>query len=79
MNGALKNGTLETAKIEIREEDGEENLFLFGLTTPEVQRRRSKGYVPRKYYEANANLKEVLATFNSGEFLRRDKFLRTTP
>ncbi|MGA3009817.1 MAG: glycogen/starch/alpha-glucan phosphorylase [Terracidiphilus sp.] len=75
MNGALTIGTLDGANIEIREEVGEENFFLFGLTAQEVQEQKSKGYNPRDYYEANSDLKEVLDALISGEFSHGDKSL----
>jgi starch phosphorylase len=75
MNGALTIGTLDGANIEIREEVGADNFFLFGLTTPEVEQRKRQGYAPRAIYEANANLREVLDALSSGEFSRDDKTL----
>jgi starch phosphorylase len=75
MNGALTIGTLDGANIEIREEVGEENFFLFGLTTPEVEQRKRQGYDPRAIYEANPNLREVIDALLSGEFSRGDRSL----
>jgi starch phosphorylase len=75
MNGALTIGTLDGANIEIREEVGAENFFLFGLTSSEVEQRRRDGYDPRAIYEANADLREVLDALNSGEFSHGDKKL----
>jgi starch phosphorylase len=75
MNGALTIGTLDGANIEIREEVGAENFFLFGLTTPEVEQRKQQGYKPREIYEQDSNLKEVLDSLVSGEFSRGDKEL----
>jgi starch phosphorylase len=75
MNGALTIGTLDGANIEIREEVGAENFFLFGLTTPEVERQKREGYRPRAIYESNANLREVLDALSSGEFSYGDKSL----
>jgi starch phosphorylase len=75
MNGALTIGTLDGANIEIREEVGAENFFLFGLTAEEVEQRRSEGYQPRALYEANAELREVLDALVSGEFSHGDRGL----
>jgi starch phosphorylase len=75
MNGALTIGTLDGANMEIREEVGAENFFLFGLTSSEVEQRRRDGYDPRAIYEANADLREVLDALNSGEFSHGDKKL----
>jgi len=75
MNGALTIGTLDGANIEIREEVGTENFFLFGLTTAEVQQRKQRGYTPRAIYDANADLREALDALTSGELSRGDKML----
>ena len=75
MNGALTIGTLDGANIEIREEVGADNFFLFGLTTPEVERQKREGYYPRAIYDSNANLREVIDGLASGEFSRGDKTL----
>jgi starch phosphorylase len=68
LNGALTIGTLDGANIEIREEVGAENFFLFGMTAQQVQELWRKGYRPRDYYEQNAELKGVLDLVNSGFF-----------
>jgi glycogen phosphorylase len=75
MNGAITIGTLDGANIEIREEVGAENFFLFGLTAQEVEQRKQAGYHPREVYESNANLREVLDALTSGEFSHGDKSL----
>jgi starch phosphorylase len=75
MNGAITIGTLDGANIEIREEVGEENFFLFGLTTPEVERHKLEGYRPRAVFDENAMLREVLASLSNGEFSHGDKSL----
>ena len=75
MNGALTIGTLDGANIEIREEVGVDNFFLFGLTTPGVEQRRREGYNPRAIYESNGDLREVLDAVSGGEFSHGDKGL----
>jgi starch phosphorylase len=75
MNGALTIGTLDGANIEIREEVGAENFFLFGLTTPEVEQQKQQGYNPRAIYEKNTRLREVLDSVAGGEFSHGDKAL----
>jgi len=72
MNGALTIGTLDGANVEIREEVGKENFFLFGLTVEEVMAMRSGGYSPRKYYESNATLREAIDLIASGHFSKGD-------
>lgn len=66
LNGALTIGTLDGANIEIREEVGAENFFLFGLTAEEVSALQANGYNPRAIYEQNAELRGVLDTIGSG-------------
>ncbi|HUH63964.1 MAG TPA: glycogen/starch/alpha-glucan phosphorylase [Terracidiphilus sp.] len=75
MNGAITIGTLDGANIEIREEVGGENFFLFGLTAAEVEQRKREGYNPRAIYESNPSLKEALDSLSSGEFSRGDRGL----
>ena len=72
MNGALTIGTLDGANVEIREQVGAENFFLFGLSTGEVFSRRSHGYNPREYYEGNSSLKRVIDQLSSGFFSHGD-------
>jgi len=73
MNGALTIGTLDGANVEIREEVGDENFFLFGMTTPQVKELRSLGYRPRTYYETNPHLREVIDLIDSGFFTKGDR------
>jgi len=75
MNGALTIGTLDGANIEIREEVGAENFFLFGLNTEQVNGLRARGYNPREYYESNRELREAIDLINSGHFSRGDQEL----
>ena len=72
MNGALTIGTLDGANIEIREEVGEENFFLFGLTADQVQQQKSEGYRPWDIYNANPELKAALDLIDSGLFSHGD-------
>ncbi|NFV80239.1 glycogen/starch/alpha-glucan phosphorylase [Magnetospirillum aberrantis] len=68
MNGALTIGTWDGANVEICEEVGEDNMFLFGLTAQEVARRRIDGYDPQIAINANDELKRALDMIGSGYF-----------
>jgi starch phosphorylase len=70
MNGALTIGTMDGANIEIREEVGAENFFLFGLTAAEVQARRAAGYQPLELYHSQPELREVIDLIRDGYFSR---------
>ncbi|MEA3159569.1 MAG: glycogen phosphorylase [Gammaproteobacteria bacterium] len=72
MNGALTIGTLDGANIEIRDEVGAENFFLFGLSAEEVYALKAQGYRPIDYYNANQGLKDVIDLIRSGFFSRGD-------
>jgi starch phosphorylase len=68
LNGALTIGTLDGANVEIREEVGAENFFLFGLTAEQAAALRTGGYRPREYVEHDAELRAVLDLIGSGTF-----------
>jgi glycogen phosphorylase len=72
MNGALTIGTLDGANVEILEEVGSENFFLFGHTVEEVMGLKSGGYNPRDYIEFNRDLREAIDQIASGHFSRGD-------
>jgi starch phosphorylase len=72
LNGAFTIGTLDGANVEIREEVGPENFFLFGLTVEGIAELRQSGYRPRDYYEQNDELREVIDFIASGELARGD-------
>jgi len=68
LNGALTIGTLDGANVEIREEVGAENFFLFGLTVEQVHELKKRGYNPWEYYRGNRELKGVIDAIASGVF-----------
>lgn len=68
LNGALTIGTLDGANVEMREHVGAENIFIFGNTTPQVEQLRKEGYNPRKYFEEDAELHQVLTQIATGVF-----------
>jgi glycogen phosphorylase len=75
MNGALTIGTLDGANVEIREEVGAENFFLFGLTAEEVAALQRNGYQPMEYYRGNVELQGVIERIGSGHFSNGDQEL----
>jgi len=68
LNGALTIGTLDGANIEIMEEVGRDNIFIFGMTAEEVADLKRKGYNPREYYNRNLELQKVLDMISGGFF-----------
>lgn len=68
LNGALTIGTLDGANVEILQNVGAENIFIFGMSTPEVGELRDAGYQPRSYVEANPALEKVLEGIRDGQF-----------
>jgi len=68
LNGALTIGTLDGANIEIREEVGDENIFIFGHTVEEIEKMRREGYDASQYYNNNEELKKALDQIQNGFF-----------
>lgn len=68
MNGALTIGTLDGANVEMAEEMGNDNIFIFGLNEKEVGELKAKGYNAWDYYNSNAELRTVIDQINTGFF-----------
>src|SRR5438128_2111210 len=69
MNGALTIGTLDGANIEIKQEVGDDNIFIFGLRAEEIEMMREmRSYNPREYYDGNAAVRRVLDALQSKRF-----------
>ncbi|MBF0142354.1 MAG: glycogen/starch/alpha-glucan phosphorylase [Magnetococcales bacterium] len=68
LNGALTIGTLDGANVEIKDAVGEDNIFIFGLKAEEAFDLVAKGYQPRKYYDANMELRRALDQIRDGFF-----------
>jgi glycogen phosphorylase len=75
LNGALTIGTLDGANVEIREEVGSDNFFLFGLTAQQVYDLKAKGYNSKQYYDSDPELREAVDRISSGAFSRGDRNL----
>ncbi|KAL4832914.1 hypothetical protein H8958_021596 [Nasalis larvatus] len=68
LNGALTIGTMDGANVEMAEEAGEENLFIFGMRVDDVAALDKKGYEAKEYYEALPELKLVIDQIDNGFF-----------
>jgi starch phosphorylase len=75
LNGALTIGTLDGANVEMREEVGAENFFLFGLTAEQVAERKASGYNPYEVYQADPVLKAAIDAVSAGQFSNGDSDL----
>ena len=69
LNGALTIGTLDGANIEMMEEVGEDNIFIFGLTAKEVEKKRAQGYDPWHYYNSDEELRTTLDMVRLNHFI----------
>ena len=73
LNGALTIGTMDGANIEIREEVGDDNIFIFGKLAHEIINLKENGYNPRSYYEENKELKHVIDMIGSDFFNKNER------
>ena len=73
LNGALTIGTEDGANIEIRDNVGVENIFIFGNSTPQVAAIRQSGYDPRRIFTENADLNETLNKIDGGFFSPQER------
>ncbi len=73
LNGALTIGTLDGANIEIKEEVGDDNIFIFGLDTEQVNDLRATGYDPRKHYDEDPELRRTIDMIGNGFFSTNDQ------
>jgi len=74
LNGALTIGTLDGANVEMREEMGEDNIFIFGMTVDQVEKEKAQGYNPMAYYNSNLELKRCIDQIDGGFFASAGTF-----
>ncbi len=67
LNGALTIGTMDGANVEMARDIGEENMFIFGLTTPEVKKAKSEGYNPWSVYSSNSEVRQLVDQMKNGQ------------
>ncbi|MEY3480266.1 MAG: hypothetical protein RIQ71_1041 [Verrucomicrobiota bacterium] len=77
LNGAVTIGTLDGANVEIREEVGDDNIFIFGNTVEEVHKLQAKGYNPAEFYKANAELAAVIDWLGTDYFTPSERGVLT--
>ncbi|MBR5191138.1 MAG: glycogen/starch/alpha-glucan phosphorylase, partial [Clostridia bacterium] len=65
LNGAVTLGTMDGANVEIYEAVGDENIYIFGMSTPEVEQLKKRGYDPTSFYNNNAELHKILDFANA--------------
>ncbi|MES9974633.1 glycogen/starch/alpha-glucan phosphorylase [Candidatus Thiodiazotropha sp. LNASS1] len=68
LNGALTMGTMDGANVEMQENIGADNIFIFGLTTEDITRLNRQGYQPRRYYDSDPVLKRIIDMIANGFF-----------
>jgi len=79
LNGAITIGTLDGANVEIREEVGDDNIFIFGNTVEEVHKLQAEGYNPAEFYKANAELAAVIDWLGTDYFTQSEQRDVLTP
>ncbi len=72
LNGALTIGTMDGANVEMREEIGDDNIFIFGLLADEIRKLKSGGYNPYEYYQKNYELRRVIDMITNNHFSKFD-------
>jgi len=75
LNGAVTIGTLDGANIEIAEEVGDDNIYIFGLKVDEINELKMKGYEPLKYYNENEKIRKVIDLISCGFFSKENPSL----